>query len=103
MKTTTQKAFEALEKKSLAAINKAFDRTTLNEKPALLAFDNTETDIVSYTAVRNGQLIANYTVEVTLEELDAMAIAELQARKLSESLDSSIAKEVGALNDKFVR
>lgn len=45
--------FAELEEKTLAAANNSLKAPHLNEDPALISFDDTETDTVTYDAIRN--------------------------------------------------
>lgn len=51
--------FSKLDKAVTTAAKSAFTQAALNEKPALLSFDNSETNLVTYTAMRNNVVYAN--------------------------------------------
>lgn len=89
-KIPAEQVFERLRQQSIDTINKTFLKTAMYEKPALLSFDEAETDTLSYTAVRNELLIANYTLEVTLPQIDAAYLADFEATKLAETTKQQI-------------
>lgn len=89
-KISAEQVFERLRQQSLDTIDGAFLKTAMYEKPALLSFDDTETNTLSYTAVRNEVLIANYTLEVTLPQINAAYLANFEANKLAETTKQQI-------------
>ena len=51
--------FSKLDKAVTTAAKSAFTQAALNEKPALLSFDNSETNLMTYTAIRTNNVYAN--------------------------------------------
>ena len=56
------KDFAALNATVISAAQRSLQAAVLNEKPALLSFDETETDTLAYTAVRESGIVGIISV-----------------------------------------
>lgn len=54
--------FASIERRTFAAAATSMQQLTLNKEPALLTFDETETNTVAYTEIRNKQITANVVI-----------------------------------------
>ena len=65
--------FSKLDKAVTTAAKSAFTQAALNEKPALLSFDNSETNLMTYTAIRNNNVYA--TQDNRMEKFTYLSIS----------------------------
>ena len=85
-----KKQFAELEEKTLAAARQSLSAPTLNKRPALISFDESETDLLSYLAIRNASPIVLLTVSGSPEA------ANQQMQHAVEDVDNSFKQRLRA-------
>lgn len=84
-------AFSQINKQVTTAANKAYASLTLNDKPALLSFDDTETDRVTYDLIKGQKVSAVITApNVVAATMTAEQLAQQLASDFQQKLEENV-------------